>query len=380
MWQVFTSFFLLGWTSFGGPAAHLGYFRRVFVEEKQWLSDKEYGNLVALSQFLPGPGSSQVCFAIGLQRAGILGAIAAFVAFTLPSFILMSLFAYFQGQMADQDWLYHVISGLKIVAVVVVFDAVLGMYKAFCKEKHYQLIAAATAVALLVMTTVWAQIGVLFAAAVIGVLLAKPEQQERKSSGFSLSLPLLAFVVLFGLSFIAFSSSEARMFFNYFQAGSLVFGGGHVVLPLLQSMTTATVDVNTFLSGYAAAQAIPGPMFTFATFLGFVEHSQSPWLGASIATLAIFLPGFLLMAAFLPSWQKLSEIPKVAAGVAAINAAVVGLLFSALYQPIFTSAVTSAVDMAWVLVGIVLLRVLQWPILAVIALAVASALMKLYLL
>lgn len=368
--EVFWRFLLLGFVSFGGPAAHIGYFRNAFVEKRQWLTEEAFARLLALSQFLPGPGSSQLGFAIGLQRAGLAGGIAAFLGFTLPSFLLMYFIAvinvdeHTQGELGAT--VRAVLQGLKLLAVVVVADAALSMFKTFCKTRLAVAIALATAIALLMAPTLWMQMAVLIAAALLGCVWGKPARQAAvPSSGFKL-LPLSLFAALFiGLPIAATQFNQIQFFADFYQAGSLVFGGGHVVLPLLQQTVGSAISPDQFLTGYAAAQAVPGPMFTFATFLGAelaVLTSLSPIQGALLATLAIFLPGFLLVLSLQGAWQNLASKPKIAGAAWGINAAVVGLLIAALYNPVFISAVFSPKDMAMVLAGLFALRVVRVPI------------------
>lgn len=368
--EVFWRFLLLGFVSFGGPAAHIGYFRNAFVEKRQWLTEEAFARLLALSQFLPGPGSSQLGFAIGLQRAGLAGGIAAFLGFTLPSFLLMYFIAvinvdeHTQGELGAT--VRAVLQGLKLLAVVVVADAALSMFKTFCKTRLAVAIALTTAIALLMAPTLWMQMAVLITAALVGCVWGKPAPQPAApSSGFKL-LPLSLFAMLFiGLPIAATQFSQIQFFADFYQAGSLVFGGGHVVLPLLQQTVGSAISPDQFLTGYAAAQAVPGPMFTFATFLGAelaVLSSLSPIQGALLATLAIFLPGFLLVLGLQGAWQNVANKPKIAGAAWGINAAVVGLLIAALYNPVFISAVFSPKDMAMVLAGIFALRVMRVPI------------------
>lgn len=382
LWQVFKSFLLLGCMSFGGPVAHIGYFHRTFVGEKKWLTEQAYSNIVALSQILPGPGSSQVCFAIGYQRAGIFGAILAFIAFTLPSFVAMLLFATTYSSYHQHPYLAALITTFKLLAVVVVTDAVYTMLTQFCKTKATQTICLVTTISLLAFPLVMNHLLILILFAIIGARYLSPSSLKKadlieKHSSKSYYW-LIVFIIVFAMSLLTYSQPLLSLFTRYFQVGSLVFGGGHVVLPLLQTATSDLVQNDIFMAGYAAAQGVPGPMFTFASFLGAIEVTSAPIVGALTATLAIFLPGFLLMLAFLPNWQRLATNKKVAGAIVAINAAVVGLLISALYQPLFVSAVNTASDFAWVVAGILLLKVLKWSILRLLCLAVVSALLTTY--
>ena len=380
IFEVFWRFLLLGCISFGGPAAHIGYFQKVFVGKLKWLDQTTYANLISLSQFLPGPGSSQIGFAIGLRQAGLLGGIAAFLGFTLPSFILLYFLAVNIGG-AEQPWISHVIHGLKLLAVVVVADACLTMFNSFCNNHIHKLIALITAVVLIISPNLTTQILTLIIAGAFGFLVnqtLKPVVSEVSKSPTHASknfkaLPLiLFFMILLILPFLIYvgvakESSEIIVLFNqFYQAGSMVFGGGHVVLPLLQQTIGEALSNDIFLTGYASAQAVPGPMFTLATFLGAELFVQNPLLGATVATLAVFLPGFLLLLAFESSWHSLATKPKVASAVMAVNAAVVGLLFSAFYHPIFTSAVSSVVELTCVVIGFYLFRIIKLPIIVLV--------------
>ncbi|MBT1444292.1 chromate efflux transporter [Shewanella sp. JM162201] len=371
MWQIFIRFFMLGLTSFGGPAAHIGYFRQTFVKELNWIDEARFGSLVALSQFLPGPGSSQLGFAIGLSRGGLGGALAAFIGFTLPSAMLMYLIAVTSANVLGQEWFNGMINGLKLLAVVVVLDACLGMFRQFCQSTAAKLLMAASAASLLLVGSSLMQFAVLLLAAIIGSrLLVRGEGDAAPVRGIgwgwlgAFAALLLAAVAL--LPTLA-PGSAAWLGAVGFQAGSLVFGGGHVVLPLLEGHFEAVMSPDRFLTGYAAAQAIPGPMFTLATFLGADAATGDSVAGALIATLGIFVPGFLLILAFLPAWQGLSQRPRIAGAVAGVNAAVVGLLLSALYQPIWTSAVSGPRDVALIILGVAALKLLKLPILALVA-------------
>ncbi|KGJ88033.1 chromate efflux transporter [Thalassotalea sp. ND16A] len=364
--EVFWQFLLLGLMSFGGPAAHIGYFQKTFVQQLKWLDDSSYARLISLSQFLPGPGSSQIGFAIGLQRAGLFGGIAAFIGFTLPSFMLLYLLAS-QSVSQDSDLLNNVIHGLKLLAVVVVADATLSMFNSFCTNRLAKSICIFSAVLLLLLPSLYTQMMVLVAAAMAGILFGTVNSEPSPNQVNVKWLPLVLFTLLFvGLPIVADNSQWLALLNGFYTSGSLVFGGGHVVLPLLQETLTDSVSTDRFLMGYAAAQAVPGPMFSVAAFLGadmLVEHSFS---AALLATVAIFLPGFLLVLGLQGAWQTLAQKPKVAAAVWGINAGVVGLLLSALYHPVFTSAVSSGKEMALVLIGFFILRQFKLPIVALV--------------
>uniref|UniRef100_UPI0036F29FE9 chromate efflux transporter n=1 Tax=Marinobacterium arenosum TaxID=2862496 RepID=UPI0036F29FE9 len=369
MLDIFLKFLLLGCVSFGGPAAHIGYFHNRFVDKLKWIDEAAYARLIALSQFLPGPGSSQVGFALGLNRAGLAGGMAAFVGFTLPSFLLMYLAATFSASFADDPHLLGLIAGLKLLAVVVVADASATMYKNFCQTRLSAGIAVATAATLLVLPDLLSQLAVLAGAALTGVLFGQQgSRAELQTASRIRPLPLLLFVLLLiGLPLARGWTPALQLLADFYQAGSLVFGGGHVVLPLLQGSVGDQISPDRFLLGYAAAQAVPGPMFTLATFLGAELQPASPLSGALLATAAIFLPGFLLVLALHGAWQEIARRPLVAGAVWGINAAVVGLLLSALYQPVFVSAVTGPRDIALLAAGLFVLRVLKAPILVLVA-------------
>jgi len=368
IWDIFWRFLGLGLVSFGGPAAHIGYFRTTFVERLRWLDDEHYGRLVALSQFLPGPGSSQVGFALGYHRAGLAGALAAFLGFTAPSFLLMAVLAIYSRGLSDAAWLTGLVSGLKLLAVVVVADAVLGMFQAFCRQRMTVALAVGTAAGVLVLPFAWAQLGLLVVAAAIGsIQLPLTTQSEKRVTGRLQWWPLALFAAIAGTFFLVRPGTLAHdLFAPFFQAGSLVFGGGHVVLPLLQATVGDSLDSDRFLFGYAAAQAVPGPMFTLGAFLGAELHPTNPWLGALIATCGVFLPGFLLVLVLQGAWQRLSHQPRLNGAIAGINAAVVGLLMAALYQPVFVQGVSTSLDLAATLIGFTLLRFWRPPILILV--------------
>lgn len=377
MLQIFLRFFSLGLISFGGPAAHIGYFRQTFVQELNWLDDKHYGSLVALSQFMPGPGSSQVGFAIGYHRGGLLGGIAAFLGFTLPSFILLFLLAVTSSQWLDYSFTQGIIHGLKLLAVVVVADAIWIMFKQFCQRKQAKLLMVLSCVIILLQPSMLMQFGLLIAAALVGRHYLAGEREEPAAAAQSVKLNwfylslfvglLLASLTMIALSKSAGIASLTELFSQFYQVGSMVFGGGHVVLPLLQQSVGDAISNDQFLTGYALAQAVPGPMFALAAFLGAEIWIQQPLVGALVATLAIFLPGFLLMLVALKSWHAISAKPQVTGAVAGVNAAVVGFLLAALYNPIFTSAVLSPLDMALVVLGFGLFKIFKPNIFILVA-------------
>lgn len=377
---IFRQFFLLGCMSFGGPAAHLGYFKRHFVDSLNWLTNTRYAQLISLSQALPGPGSSQVSFAIGVERAGVLGGIAAFVGFTLPSFLIMVLLAVSAHQF---DAVYFaIIAGLKLFAVVIVADATLSMAKSFCTSAALKLLAVMSTLALVLFPMMGTQIAILITAATVGAIwpllklgTATENVGSTKSNINWIALGL--FALLLGVSFIPLGH-EFALFAPFYQAGAMVFGGGHVVLPVLQAGVPALSD-DQFLSAYASAQAVPGPMFTIATYLGAQLTTEQPLVGALIATLLIFMPGFLLILAFQKSWINLASKPRFASSIAALNAAVVGFLAAALYSPIWTSAVHNLWQVALVIITFAWLRFKKPPIWWLLALFIAVGLLQHYL-
>jgi len=355
MAEIFRQFLLLGMVSFGGPAAHVGYFHQRFVVQLQWLSEADFARLLALTQFLPGPASSQLGFAIGRVRGGVVGAFVAFVGFTLPSFLLMALLAMYASGLPG--WLQGgVVTGLKWLAVVVVADAVWNMGTRFCTALLTRGLALGVALLLVLWPALWGQVAALLLAAAVGWYWLRPANVaplQGKPVWRWLPLGLL------GLQALLTALPAGRLlglWNDFFTAGALVFGGGHVVLPLLQELVGPQMSPDSFLTGYAAAQAVPGPMFSLAAYLGAVLLPASPWWGALLATLAIFLPGFLLVLGMMEGWQWLSSRPALAGAVAGINAAVVGLLLAALYQPVFVSAVHDGWDLLIVVAGFVVLR------------------------
>lgn len=380
--QVLGVFLRLGLTCFGGPIAHIGYFRREFVERRRWLDDERFTDLVGLCQFLPGPASSQVGFSIGLLRAGWLGGLAAWCGFTLPSVLLLLAFAAVAPRLSGPVGA-GLIHGLKLVAVAVVAQAVWDMARRLCPDRRRAFIALAALAALSVLTTVYAQLIVIAFGAALGFVLCQTPASagtagvSRHAHEFRVSrtagaVALLLFcVLLVGLPVLANSGAQhaVSVFAGFYRAGALVFGGGHVVLPLLQQQTVATgwVSSNDFLAGYGAAQAVPGPLFTFAAFLGWMmADTPHHWAGALLATVGIFLPGLLLVLAALPYWQALRARPSMVAVLSGVNAAVVGLLAAALYAPVWTSAVHTEIDFAIATIGLLLLTRWKMPPLVVV--------------
>ncbi len=371
-WEVFLVFLRLGLTSFGGPIAHLGYFREAFVVRRRWLDDHAYADLVGLCQFLPGPASSQVGFSVGLMRAGYLGALAAWTAFTLPSAILLVLVA--SGVNALNSvagaGLLH---GLKLVAVAIVAQALWGMARTLCPDRQRASIATAAAVIVLYSSSSLGQIGAIVLGALLGFWLCRSAALTGADGRLHVPVsPRVAivsavtfFLLLLGLPLLrsAVMSHDLALFEAFYRSGALVFGGGHVVLPLLREAFVAPgwVTDDAFLAGYGAAQAVPGPLFSFAAYLGAITHTTSFLAGAALGLIGIFLPGMLILVGTLPFWQTLRRHASARALMAGVNAAVVGILAAALYNPVWTSAVTKPADFGLALVGFVLLTIWRTP-------------------
>ncbi|WP_010648737.1 chromate transporter [Oceanobacillus massiliensis] len=343
----------LGFTSFGGPIAHLGYFHEEYIRRRKWMDEKSYADLVALCQFLPGPASSQVGIGIGVMRGGVLGGFVSFIGFTLPSVFALIIFALIlQGlDVGDAGW----IQGLKIVAVAVVAHAILGMAQKLTPDLKRKAIALLALVVALLWQTAYSQIAIILLSAFIGYLIyreQKDESSDRLSFPVSRSFAVACLVLFFGLLVLLPVLREVTsfhwiaMFDSFYRSGSLVFGGGHVVLPLLERefVPTGWLSEEAFLAGYGAAQAVPGPLFTFAAYLGAVMNG---WAGGLLATVAIFLPAFLLILGTLPFWDSLRRNPKVKGALMGVNAAVVGILIAAFYQPIWTSTILAPIDFAF---------------------------------
>ena len=379
--EVLLAFLRLGLTSFGGPIAHLGYFLAEFVERRRWLSERAFVDLVALSQFLPGPASSQTGFGIGLVRGGYLGGLAAWLGFTLPSALLLLVFAYGAGSIADAPLGAGLLHGLKLVAVAIVAQAVFGMARNLCPDKPRAAMALAALVLLVFVPGSLGQVAAIALGGVLGLafcrgdLSATPDDTPMPvSRGVGIAC-LAAFFVLLALAFIPAPAGLLALFNAFYRSGGLVFGGGHVVLPLLRDavVTPGWVSDNAFLAGYGAAQAVPGPLFTFAAYLGAVAGAPPAGVpGAVVAVTAIFLPGILALVGVLPFWRQLRGRPNAQAAMRGVNAAVVGLLASALYNPVWVSAVRDPADFAVAAVGFVLLMVWRTPPLLVVLLSAAA--------
>ena len=380
--EVLLVFLKLGLSCFGGPIAHIGYFREEFVVRRRWLDEKAYVDLVALCQFLPGPASSQVGFSIGLMRAGYTGGLAAWTGFTLPSAILLVLFAYGAASLSGTvgSGLLH---GLKLVAVAIVSQAVWGMARTLCPDRERASIAVLAALIILFSTSSVAQIGAIVFGALAGPWLCRGAEPTAgghvvmpvsRTTGF-IAL-LVFFTLLGGLPILRnlWVVPGLALFEAFYRSGALVFGGGHVVLPLLREAFVGPgwISDNTFLAGYGAAQAVPGPLFTFAAYLGTVVSTSPHGVpGAALGLVGIFLPGILILLGTLPFWDTLRKRANAQAIMRGVNAAVVGLLGAALYSPVWTSSVNTPGDFGVALVGFVLLTVWRAPPLLVV---IASAL------
>jgi chromate transporter len=370
----------LGLTSFGGPVAHLGYFRDEFVVKRQWLGERAFADLVALCQFLPGPASSQVGFAVGLKRAGLLGGLSAWAGFTLPSALALTLFAYGEGALTGVAGL-GLMHGFKLVAVVIVAAAVLGMARSLTPDLPRAVIAVLALLTMAFAPGGASQIAAIALGGLAGLIVyRRPAQGPIEATPSPLSRRfgfacLAAYLVLLALSFVPGRASPLAFLAAVTRSGALVFGGGHVVLPLLRSAVVdpGWVSDSAFLAGYGAAQAVPGPLFTFAAYLGALATAPPGGaLGAALALVAIFLPGILILMGALPFWNALSCRPEARAATAGVNAAVVGLLASALYDPVWTSAVKRPEDFAIAAAGFVALVAGRAPPLVVVALTAAS--------
>jgi chromate transporter len=381
--EVLGAFLRLGLTSFGGPVAHLGYFQTEFVRHRRWLDDRSYADLVALCQFLPGPASSQVGMALGLQRAGWWGALMAWVGFTLPSALALIAFAYGIAQYGELA-ASGVVQGLKVVAVAVVAQAVWGMARSLCPDRPRAGLAILAALLTLALPSAVGQVGAIVVSGLAGWLLLKQAPQDAVphigygvSRGAGIAALGLFTLLLLGLPLLALVSGSAlwAMVDGFYRAGALVFGGGHVVLPLLQStvVPSGAVGNSEFLAGYGAAQAVPGPLFTFAAYLGAVmDGPLSGWLGGLVFLVVIFVPAFLLVVGALPFWDALRRRTAIRSAMAGVNAGVVGLLLSALYDPVWTSAILGRADFGLALAAFGLLVYARVSPLIVVALGAAG--------
>lgn len=382
--EIFLVSSRLGFTSFGGPTAHLAYFHEEYVRRRKWMDEKSYADLVALSQFLPGPASSQVGIGIGVMRAGVLGGIISFIGFTLPSVIALILFALLLTgfDIGNAGWLH----GLKIVAVAVVAHAIIGMAKNLTPDLKRKAIALFALIGTLLWQSAFTQVGVILIAAFFGFLLFKQHNEvEEARSNFPIAkrVSVICLLLFFGLLFLlpvireVTGSYWVAMFDSFYRSGSLVFGGGHVVLPLLEQelVPTGWISEESFLAGYGATQAVPGPLFTFAAYLGTVMKG---WQGGLVATFAVFLPAFLLILGALPFWDHLRNNPKIKGAIMGVNAAVIGILISAFYFPIWTSSILAPIDFA--LAAILFSMLAYWklpPWIIVVSGAIGGSLLSL---
>ncbi len=375
--EVLRVFLKLGVSSFGGPVAHLGYFRQEFVVRRRWLEEAAYSDLVALCQFLPGPASSQVGFSIGLLRAGYAGGLAAWIGFTLPSAVALVLFAKGVGGVSGPV-AADLLHGLKLVAVAIVAQAVWGMARTLCPDWERALIAVAGALIVSVTAVSIGQIAAILSGGIAGLWLCKgPVRAPTGAIAIAVSRGVgfvcLAVFVLLGLLPLLFRAGDlppgVALFDAFYRSGALVFGGGHVVLPLLRGgfVIPGWVSDDTFLAGYGAAQAVPGPLFTFAAYLGaVVQLPPNGVAGAAIGLVGIFLPGMLILIATLPHWDRLRTRASAQASMRGINAAVVGILGAALYNPVWSSSVKRPADVAVALAGFLLLTIWRVPPLVVV--------------
>lgn len=384
-WEVLFAFLVLGLTCFGGPIAHIGYFRDEFVVRRRWIGDSAYADLVGLCQFLPGPASSQVAFSLGLFRAGYRGGLAAWIGFTLPSAIALLAFAYAsQLLISSGPFGTGILHGLKLVAVAIVAQAVLGMAKSLCPDRERASIAVVSSLVILESTSSTAQIGSIVLGAAAGLWLCRRDSKQlhQVPSAVSRTVGSIAFVLFSALLLGALATPHfvvgpaTQLFAAFYRSGALVFGGGHVVLPLLKDavVTPGWVTDDAFLAGYGAAQAIPGPLFTFASYLGAVANPLPGPAGAGVALVGIFLPGVLILVATLPIWDWIRANASAQAAMRGVNAAVVGLLAAALYDPIWSVSVHGAADFGLVLVGFVLLTAWSAPPLLVVAVSACGGL------
>jgi chromate transporter len=384
--EVLRIFAKLGFTCFGGPIAHIGYFREEFVVRRKWIDEHGYADLVGLCQFLPGPASSQVGFSIGLMRAGYLGGFAAWTGFTLPSAVVLVLFAYGAGALSGPigTGLLH---GLKLTAVAIVAQAVLGMARTLCPDRERASIAVVAALIILFSSSSIAQIGAIALGGIAGLWLcrdgaAAPSGRVAMpvSRNVGVASLLCFFVLLAGLPLLGAltASSGVALFDAFYRSGALVFGGGHVVLPLLREAFVAPgwLSDDAFLAGYGAAQAVPGPLFTFAAYLGTVVNPTPHGIpGAVLGLVGIFLPGILILIGTLPFWDVFRKRADAQAIMRGVNASVVGLLGAALYNPVWTTSVKTGGDFGIALVGFVLLTVWRAPPLIVVAISAVGGIL-----
>ena len=370
--NLFLIFLRLGLTSFGGPVAHIGYFHNEFVIRRKWFTDQAYSEIVALCQFLPGPASSQVGLAIGLSKAGYRGAFAAWFGFTMPSAIVMTLVALGYTHFSSNT--SGIIQGLKIVAVAIIAQALWGMFKSLCPDLNRRLIMIGAAIIVSILSSSLGQIIAILLAAAIGIALLETADSHDEQQTFSIPVSKKTGGIFLGLFFFLLvslpilnsllASQSLDHIASFYQAGALVFGGGHVVLPLLQAevVSTGLVNNDAFLAGYGAAQAVPGPLFTFASFLGASLYDGNlAWYGSMLCLIAIFVPAFLLIAGALPFWQDIRTNPYAKSALAGANAGVVGLLLAVLYDPVWTSTVHGMKDIILIVGAFIALTKFKQP-------------------
>ncbi len=368
MAEVFFTFLRLGCYSFGGPVAHLGYFRKELVERRQWCSDETFAEVIALAQSLPGPASSQTGFALGILRAGIAGGVAAFLGFTLPSALLMLLFAFGHRFLTGSTGI-AIVHGLQLAAVAVVSQAIIAMRRTLAPDWRRMVIAAAGLVIALGLVSFWGTLITIAVGAVAGLVLLK-QLSIRLLPSLQSVVPKYASLGAAAAFLACFLVPGSSLFGAFYRTGALVFGGGHVVLPLLEETVVARgwVDQQSFLSGYGAAQALPGPLFTFAMYLGAVANtSLQPAVAGVLALVGLFLPGLLLIVAVFPLWTQLRRNRHFQPALAGVNAAVLGILGAALVRPIFVSSVHSATDVLLVAVAVLALTAWKRPSWQVVA-------------
>ena len=372
--EILFSFFLLGLTSFGGPIAHIGYFRNVFVKQKKWLDEKTYLDFVSLCNFLPGPSSSQVGMSIGYHFKGISGSLLAWFGFTLPSAIILMIFGYaifnFENSIS-----YGLLQGLKAIVVVIVLQAILGMRKNLLRDSFGYMIVFITTVILIIFPSSLNQFLCLLLSGFFGLIIYKKDKQSEIKNNIQIKINFLScspliffFSLLFLLPFLSefFNSNILNLASSFYRIGSLVFGGGHVVLPLLQEefVSSGMIEKDIFLAGYGAAQAIPGPLFTFSSYLGvFFKSEFSIFFISLLCLFFIFLPSFLLIIGIMPIWQELKKMDIIIRSFKGINASVIGLLVAAFYDPIITSSLRSLEDMVLIIIALVILfltKISQW--------------------
>lgn len=374
--EILRVFLRLGLTSFGGPVAHIGYFRDEFVTRRRWVSDAQFTSWLAICQAIPGPASSQLGFLIGLHRGGFGGAMLAWAGFTLPSAIVLVLIALYGLQVGGNLW-EPVIAGLKLVAVVVVAQAVIGMFSSLCRQTVTRVLSVVGFTVALALGGWFGQIGAILVGGVIGFLACTPRNAEpgpevvlshAPSARLGAGLLILMSALLLALPWMTAGIASLQMFDAFYRAGALVFGGGHVMLPMLESATVSAglVSSDNFLAGYSLAQAVPGPLFTFAAWLGALDISMPGLGGATLALIAIFLPGMLLVTGILPWWHSVAAKPWAFGILAGINASVVGVLAAAWVDPIVTTSITSLSAVMTVAVGAAMLLWRKYPVLIVV--------------